>query len=52
MRIVKGPCFIDIGPPSPSLVRAVGKHTEFNKNHRDTKFTEKDYICGWGRERI
>lgn len=30
MRIVKGPCLIDIGP-TLSQVRAVGEQTELNK---------------------
>ena len=31
MRIVKDPCLIEIVPTTSSIVRAVGKQTEFNK---------------------
>ena len=34
---------IDIGLSPSVKVRAEGEHREFNKNHRDTEFTEKDY---------
>jgi hypothetical protein len=47
MRIVKGPCLIDIGPNPTFLVRAEGEH-EFNKTtetqslqRKTTSFCEK-----------
>ena len=47
MRILKDPCLIDIGLSLSAKVRAEGEHREFNKNHRDTEFTEKDYAFLW-----
>ena len=51
MRIVKGPCFIDIGPPSPFLVRAAGEHTEFNKTTETQSLQRKTiYVDGAEKE--
>jgi hypothetical protein len=38
---------IDIGLSPSAKVRAEGEYREFNKNHRDTEFTEKDYAFLW-----
>ena len=52
MRILKDPCLIDIGLSPSAKVRAEGEHREFNKNHRDTEFTEKDYAFLWKKLRF
>ncbi len=42
MRIVKDPCFIDIG--SNPFPRAIRRRAQNLKNHREKKFTEKDFV--------